>query len=100
MVKKHFQSYARRVLIGLDDEGRSAIVSDANTDTRLVTDAFTRNVLWGADVVPTPVLADNAVNDATAIPPPPRGYYYDISAFPPDSEWDYDGGYAKALAQA
>jgi len=40
------------------------------------------------------------VKDATKIPPPPQGYCYDISTFPPDSEWDYEGGYAKALAQA
>ncbi len=40
------------------------------------------------------------MKDAATIPPPPQGYYYDISTFPPDSEWDYAGGYAKALAQA
>ncbi len=100
MVQEHVHAFARRVVVGVDDEGRSTIVSDANTDTRLVTDAFTRNVIWGADEVPTPVLADNAVTDAATIPPPPRGYYCDITSFPPDSEWDYDGGYARALAQA
>jgi hypothetical protein len=100
MAKEHLEAYARRILVGLDDRGRSTIVSDANTETRLATEAFTRNVIWGADVVPTPVTADNAVKDAATIPPPPAGYYYDISTFPPDSEWDYEGGYAKALAQA
>ena len=40
------------------------------------------------------------MTDAATIPPPPAGYYFDISTFPPDSEWDYDGGYGKALAQA
>ena len=100
VAREHLQAYARRIVVGVDDEGRSTFVSDANTDTRLVTEAFTRNVIWGGDVVPTPVLADNAVRDAAEIPPPPSGYYYDVSTFPPDSEWDYQGGYAKALAQA
>jgi mannose-6-phosphate isomerase-like protein (cupin superfamily) len=45
-------------------------------------------------------MADNAVNDAAVINPPPAGYYLDISTFPPDSEWDFEAGYARALAEA
>jgi uncharacterized cupin superfamily protein len=45
-------------------------------------------------------MAGNAVEDAATIPPPPTGYYYDISTFPPDSEWDVEAGYAQALAEA
>ena len=100
MTREHLVAYARRVLTGLDDQGRSTIVSDAPAETRLATEAFTRNVIWGGDVVPSPVMADNAMTDAATIPPPPAGYYFDISTFPPDSEWDYEGGYGKALAQA
>ena len=100
MPREHLTAHARRVLVGLDDDGRSAIIDDAPTATRLATEAFTRNVIWGGDVVPSPVTADNAMTDAATIPPPPTGYYYDISTFPPDSEWDYDGGYGKALALA
>ena len=100
MAMEHLEHRARRVVVGTDEHGRSTIVSDGNTETRLVTEAFTRNVIWGATEVPTPVTADNAMTDAALIPPPPAGYYYDISTFPPDSEWDYEGGYAKALAAA
>jgi quercetin dioxygenase-like cupin family protein len=100
MAGEHLEARARRVLVGLDDSGRSTIVSDGAVETRLATPAFTRNVIWGADVVPTPVMAENAMTEAAAIPPPPSGYYCDISTFPPDSEWDYKGGYGAALAQA
>jgi mannose-6-phosphate isomerase-like protein (cupin superfamily) len=88
------------VLVGADDDGRSVIITDENTTTRLATEAFTRNVIWGATEVPTPVTADNAMTDAALIPPPPQGYYYDISTFPPDKDWNYAGGYADALAAA
>src|SRR3954449_9661191 len=100
MTGDHLAARARRVIVGLDDDGRSTIVSDAPTEARLATEAFTGNLIWGGDVVPTPVMAGNAVEDAAAIPPPPTGYYYDISTFPPDSEWDVEAGYAQALAGA
>ena len=47
MTREHLVAYARRVLTGLDDQGRSTIVSDAPAETRLATEAFTRNVIWG-----------------------------------------------------
>src|SRR6478736_8980567 len=100
MPREHLKAHARRVLTGLDDQGRSTFISDAPAETRLATEAFTRNVIWGGDVVPSPVMADSAMTDAATIPPPPAGYYFDISTFPPDSEWDYEGGYGKALAEA
>lgn len=100
MTGEHLIAHARRVLAGLDAEGRSTFISDAPAETRLATEAFTRNVIWGGDVVPSPVMAGNAMTNAATIPPPQAGYYYDISTFPPDSEWDYEGGYGKALAQA
>lgn len=100
MSQQHLNARARRAVVGLDQQNRSTIVSDGNTETRLATPAFTRNVIWGSPLVPTPVMAENTADDAAAIPPPPEGYYYDISTFPPDSEWDYESGYADSLASA
>ena len=100
MAGEHYEARARRILVGVDELGRSTIVSDADVQTRLATPGFTRNVIWGADVVPTPVMAGNVVTEAATIPPPPAGYYCDISTFPPDCEWDYEGGYGAALAEA
>jgi mannose-6-phosphate isomerase-like protein (cupin superfamily) len=91
---------ARRIVTGLDDQGRSAIVSDAYTDTRLVTDAFMRNDIWQAKEVPSSALAENTLAEVAVIPPPPLGYTYNLTAFPPDKEWDYEAGYAKSLADA
>ena len=100
MAGEHLAARARRVVSGLDDRGRSRIVSDQPTETRLATEAFTRNLIWQANEVPTPVMAESTLGDEAVIPPPPAGYYYDITTFPPDSEWDYEAGYARALAQA
>jgi mannose-6-phosphate isomerase-like protein (cupin superfamily) len=98
MAREHLKAQARRVVIGLDDKGRSSIVSDGMTETRLVTEAFTANQIWQAISVPTPVLAENTLGDEPVIAPPPNGYTYVITTFPPDKEWDYEAGYAKALA--
>jgi mannose-6-phosphate isomerase-like protein (cupin superfamily) len=99
MAQEYSTIRARRVVVGLDADGKSAITSDGLTDTHLVTDAFARNDLWQATRIPSPVSADNTLT-AAHIPPPEQGYTYNITAFPPDGEWDYEGGYDQALADA
>ncbi|MDV7088965.1 cupin domain-containing protein [Rhodococcus opacus] len=100
MAGEHFEARARRIVVGLDEDGRSKFVSDGMTDTRHVTDAFTRNVIWQATEVPTPVMAESGLPETAPIEPPPGGYHYIVTTFPPDSEWDYEAGYAKALTEA
>jgi mannose-6-phosphate isomerase-like protein (cupin superfamily) len=100
MAGKASEARARRVVIGLDEDGRSSIVSDGLTETRLVTPAWTLNQIWQATSVPSHVMAENTLGDKAVIPPPPGGYTYVITTFPPDSEWDYKAGYAEALAEA
>lgn len=95
---KEFQS--RLIVTGLDADGRSTFVSDGPTTDRLVADGYTRNHLWQAVQVPTKVMAPNGPGGASVIPPPPAGYNYVITAFAPDSEWDYEGGYARILAES
>src|SRR3954452_11742633 len=99
MAGGHQQMRARRVVIGLDDDGKSCIESDGPTETRLVTDALTRNDIWQATVVPGPAMAENTLGEKAVIPPPTRGYTYNVTAFPPDSEWDFEAGWAKALEE-
>jgi hypothetical protein len=96
----HLNVHARRIVVGLDADGRSTIVSDGPTETRLATEAYTINQIWQATQVPTPVMAENTLGLTAVIPPPPAGYTYVITTFPPDSSWDYAAGYARALAEA
>ena len=99
MAGEHRNMRARRVVTGLDDQGRSTIVSDGPTETRLVTDALTRNDIWQATSVPGPALAENTLGETPSFSSPPRGYTYNLSTFPPDSEWDYETGWARALEE-
>ncbi|WP_157603122.1 MULTISPECIES: nuclear transport factor 2 family protein [unclassified Rathayibacter] len=96
----HRSLRSRLIVTGVDDDGRSVFLSDEPTSDRLVGDGYTRNQLWQGLEVPTPVTAPNGPGDASVIPPPPNGYGYDITAFAPDSEWDYEAGYARLLAQS
>lgn len=100
MSENHDHIYARLIVTGDDGDGRSVFVSDAATSDRLIGDGYTRNQLWQGEQVPTPVTAPNGPGDAAVIPPPSQGYGYDITAFAPDSSWDYEGGYAKLLAES
>jgi hypothetical protein len=97
---KHKEVRARRVVTGLDEKGKSTIVSDGLTETRLVADAFTLNHLWKSLKVPDHVRQENALGTEVLIPPPPAGFTYLISTFPPDSDWDFESGYAGSLAAA
>jgi hypothetical protein len=100
MTGKHRDVHARRVVTGLDEHGRSTIVSDDLATTRLEADAFTLNHIWKSLTVPDNCLQENALGSEVLIPPPPAGFTYLISTFPPDSEWDFEAGYAGSLAAA
>jgi mannose-6-phosphate isomerase-like protein (cupin superfamily) len=89
---------ARRVVMGVDDQGRSTIVSDGYTETRLMTPAWTLNHLWESETVPSDVMAENTLTNEAVILPPPGGYKYMVTTYHPDSTWDYDAGYGQALA--
>lgn len=100
MGQDHFDIKARRIVVGVDHEGKSTFVSDGKTETRVATEGYTINQIWQATSVPTPVMAENTLGREALIPPPPTGYTYVITTFPPDNSWDFAAGYAKALADA
>jgi hypothetical protein len=98
MAGEHMEMRVRRVVAGLDESGRSTVISDGFTETRAATPAFTLNQIWQVTSVPPHVMAENTLGDVAVIPPPPNGFTHVIAAFPPDSEWDYERGFEGSLA--
>lgn len=91
----------RRVVAGLDENGKSTIVSDGFTETRLVADAFVLNQIWQVRDCPPGVNDENTLGLEAVIPPPPNGFTHVIATFPPDSSWEYAaGGYEASMTAA
>ena len=99
MPGEHLQAQARRVVAGVAADGRSEIVSDANTTVRAATAGFTTCQIWQLDSMPPMVDQDDASGVEASIAPPAGGFIYMLTTFPPDSEWDADS-YREALAAA
>ena len=72
MTSRYGEARARCVVTGLDERGKSTIVSDGLATTRVVADAFTINQLWRADVIPPHVSNDSTLGREVVIPPPVR----------------------------
>lgn len=89
---------ARVVVTGLNAKGRSTIVADGNTSTRVVTPMFAVADVWRIDSVPAQVLAANLLDGEVVLDPPRGGLLVRTVAFPPDSEWKGRGGYGEAMA--
>ncbi len=101
MAGKYDDVRVRRVVAGLDENGRSTIVSDGFTETRLVTDAFILNQIWQVPQCPPKVDDENTLGLEAVIPPPPNGFTHVLATFPPDSSWSYGaGGYEASMAAA
>ena len=101
MAEQYQDVRARRVVAGLDENGKSTIVSDGFTETRLVTDAFILNQIWQVPVCPPHVDDENTLGPEALIPPPPNGFTHVLATFPPDSSWSYNpDGYEASMAAA
>ncbi|NKC04932.1 cupin domain-containing protein [Brucella haematophila] len=90
--------YARRVVSGHDRAGKSIVLSDAMTASRVATDAFTINQIWQVDQLPPHVLVEDSSVGEVSIAPPVGGFVYLVTTFPPDASWDFAGRYKDALA--
>ncbi|MCW2538171.1 MAG: hypothetical protein JWQ26_3870 [Modestobacter sp.] len=86
----------RRLVTGLDEYGRSTIVSDdecphvqviADTPTFAMTD------FWRHEKVPVDNAgpADDGLGGPVSISPPAEGSVFRVVEFPPDSRWDNGG---------
>ena len=87
MSPEHLNATARRVVSGIDSQGRSTIVIDEVTRTRVALPAFTCNDVWRAENVPTTFEVDELGEDLE-FSPPASGITVRLVTFPPDSEID------------
>ncbi|MET8811690.1 cupin domain-containing protein [Streptomyces sp. NPDC004549] len=88
MSGEHLKAQARRVVSGLDAEGRSAIIADEPTPTRMAAPGFTVMDVWQFDSLPARVDGPNTLGTDAVIAPPPEGLVVRLASFPPDSEFD------------
>jgi len=86
------------VVAGHNQSGESCIIRDELAPTRVATPAYTVNGVWQLEKVPTSIHADATFGEAISIIPPPEGFNFFITTFPPDSEYDVGAGYAASLA--
>jgi mannose-6-phosphate isomerase-like protein (cupin superfamily) len=95
---EHLKAQARRVVSGLDENGKSTVVSDENTSTRLAAEGFTVCDIWQVTGLPTKAAADTTLTREVVLDPPLAGFTYRVTTFPPDSEWDPAASYQDSLA--
>lgn len=94
---EHFRAEARRVVSGLDENGKSTIVVDELTTTRIAAPAFTVCDIWQAPTLPAPAMQEDVLDGEVSLNPPLAGFTYRVTTFPPDSEWDLAAGYEDSL---
>jgi mannose-6-phosphate isomerase-like protein (cupin superfamily) len=96
MSGEYANAQARRVLTGLDESGKSTIVSDGFTPARLVTPGNTKCDIWRMDGLPGGMQDSDGLSIGVLTSPAEGGLVYRISTVPPDSEWDMSLGYRDA----
>jgi mannose-6-phosphate isomerase-like protein (cupin superfamily) len=95
MPGKHLEAQARRVISGVDENGRSKIVADELTAIRIAAPGFTVMDVWQVDAVPSGVADTDTLGAEPVLDPPKQGLVVRLASFPPDSEFD-----AKAYAES
>jgi len=88
MTSPHESFRPRRVVTGLNADGRSTIVSDGPSDTRTFAPGWTLNDIWQVDAMPPRDSDDHTlVPGETIFAPPMGGFVWRIAMLPPDSTW-------------
>ena len=87
---------ARRVIAGVDAQGRSTVVTDEITPRRVAAPAFTVCDIWETPFLPVPMDLPAAVGEV-CIYPPKGGFAFRVCMFPPDSEYDKEAAYKASL---
>jgi len=90
---------ARRIVTGVNSEGRSTIATDELTETRSVTPGWTLNDIWQVDVLPPHAGDSHTLKPGeSSLSPRQGGFVWRVAMFPPDSWWDPASQYQQALA--
>lgn len=92
---KYSDAYARRIITGVNADGKSYIEVDEMTPHRMVTPGNTKNDLWRVDELPTKFENGDGVGEIVTRPPK-HGLIIRSVAFPPDTEWDRSLGFFDA----
>ncbi|QSE80567.1 cupin domain-containing protein [Rhodococcus koreensis] len=88
MSGEHLKKTARRVIAGVDADGKSTIVVDETTGTRVALPAFSVNDVWRVDALPAVFTDDDTLESEVELAPPASGLVVRLATFPPDSEID------------
>jgi mannose-6-phosphate isomerase-like protein (cupin superfamily) len=96
MAGQHRDAQARRVVVGYDDDGKSAVLEDGLTTTRLAGPGNTKCDIWRVAHVPAPAISSDGLDGRVITAPPSEGLSVRVVTFPPDSEWDRSQGYSDA----
>jgi hypothetical protein len=84
----HESFRSRRVVTGLDEQGRSTIVFDGLSDTRTVGPGWALNDIWQVDAVPPRASDDHTLLPGeTVFAPSVGGIVWRMAMLPPDSTW-------------
>src|SRR3954454_2993955 len=94
MPGKHLEAQARRVIVGFEKDGLSAILEDGPAHTRLAGPGNTKCDIWRAPKVPVPPISADGLSGQVITAAPPEGLLVRVVTFPPDSEWDRTQGYS------
>jgi hypothetical protein len=88
MSTPHESFHARRVVTGVDADGKSTIVFDGPSDTRTYAPGWTLNDIWQVDALPPAASDGNSLVPGESIfAPAPGGFVWRLAMLPPDSTW-------------
>jgi hypothetical protein len=93
---RHADFHARRVVTGLNAEGRSTVIRDGESGARLVGAGNTKCDTWRVDRIPANVASGDGLEQGVLTHPPMNGLVHRVVAIPPDSDWDATQGYSDA----
>jgi hypothetical protein len=96
---EHLQAQARRVVTGVNAEGKSIFVSDEPTPHRLAGPGNTKCDIWRTSALPVALSDGDGIDEGVITEPPKGGIVFRQTTFAPDSEWDKSLGYSDSKGQ-